>query len=106
MVGTLRWGDAVYGYAVGSKRQDLSYDRRDSASFVPKGRVVEPAFSWNGDRRPAVPWQDMVIYEMHVRGFTMNHPDVPPQFRGTYGGLCRAPVIEYCRKLSPAPGPI
>jgi glycogen operon protein len=99
IIGAFRWSDAVYGYAVGSKRQDLSYDRRDSASFVPKGRVVEPAFSWNGDRRPAVPWQDMVIYEMHVRGFTMNHPDVPPQFRGTYGGLCRAPVIEYLQRL-------
>ncbi|TFZ01460.1 glycogen debranching protein GlgX [Ramlibacter rhizophilus] len=98
-VGRLRWSDALYGYSIGSKRQDLSFDRRDSASFVPKARVVDSAFSWNDDRPPAVPWEDMVIYEMHVRGLTMRHPDVPAKLRGTYAGLSCAPVIDYLRRL-------
>ena len=99
LIGQLRWGDALYGYIVGSKRGDLSFDRRDSAPLMPKARVLEPAFTWGEDRRPAIPWQDMVIYEMHVRGFTMRHPDVPSQLRGTYAGLGSAPVVEYLKRL-------
>ncbi len=99
LIGRLRWGDALYGYTVGSKRGDLSFDRRDSAALMPKCRVLEPAFTWGDDRRPAVPWEDMVIYELHVRGFTMTHPDVPPHLRGTYAGLGSAPVVEYLQRL-------
>lgn len=99
LVGQLRWGDALYGYTIGSKREDLSFDRRDSAPLMPKSRVLEPAFTWGDDRRPPIPWQDMVIYELHVRGFTMTHPEVPPQLRGTYAGLGCAPVIEYLKRL-------
>ena len=65
--------------------QDLSFDRRDSAAFMPKGRVLETAFTWGEDRRPEVPWQDMVIYELHVRGFTMTHPGMCPS-------TCAAPT--------------
>jgi isoamylase len=99
LTGRLRWSDALYGYTVGSRRQDLSFDKRDSAAMVPKARVTDSAFSWHGDHRPSVPWQDMVIYEMHVRGFTMNHPGVPPRLRGTYAGLSSAPVIDELRRL-------
>jgi isoamylase len=99
LVGQLRWGDALYGYTVGGKREDLSFDRRDSAAFMPKGRVLETAFTWGDDRRPSVPWQDMVIYEMHVRGFTMRHPDVPSDLRGTYAALGCAPVVDYLKRL-------
>ncbi len=99
MIGQLRWGDALYGYTVGSKREDLSFDRRDSAMLMPKGRVLETAFTWGDDRPPTIPWQDMVIYELHVRGFTMTHPDVPSALRGTYAGLGCAPVIDYLRRL-------
>jgi glycogen operon protein len=99
LIGQLRWGDALYGYTIGSKRADLSFDRRDSASLMPKSRVLEPAFTWGDDRRPVVPWQDMVIYELHVRGFTMTHPAVPAQLRGTYAGLGCAPIIDYLKRL-------
>jgi isoamylase len=99
LIGQLRWGDALYAYTVGSKREDLSFDRRDSAPLMPKCRVLEPAFTWGEDRRPSVPWQDMVIYEMHVRGFTMRHPGVPPQLRGTFAALGCAPVVEYLKRL-------
>jgi isoamylase len=98
-VGQLRWSDALYGYTIGSKRQDLSFDRRDSAAFMPKGRVLETAFTWGADRPPDIARQDMVIYEMHVRGFTMQHPAVPEDLRGTYAALATAPVIEYLQRL-------
>ncbi|MCC7327646.1 MAG: glycogen debranching protein GlgX [Burkholderiales bacterium] len=99
IVGSLRWSDALYGYTVGHKRGDLSFDRRDSAQGMPKSKVIDPAFTWGDDRPPNVPWHHMVIYEMHVRGFTMQHPEVPPPLRGTYAGLATAPVIEYLRRL-------
>ena len=77
IVGALRWSDAQFGYTLGHKREDLSYDRRDSARGMPKCKVVDPAFTWGDDRRPDVPWHEMVIYELHVRGYTMQHPDIP-----------------------------
>ena len=98
-VGMLRWSDALYGYTIGHRRDDLSFDRRDSAALMPKGRVLESAFTWGDDHRPQVPWKDMVIYELHVRGFTMRHPDVPAPLRGTYAGLGSAPVIDYLQRL-------
>ncbi|MEO8079928.1 MAG: glycogen debranching protein GlgX [Caldimonas sp.] len=99
LTGELRWSDALYGYTVGSKRQDLAFDRRDSAPFMPKCRVLETAFTWGDDRPPAVPWHDMVIYELHVRGFTRTHPGVPEKLRGTYAALGTAPVIDYLQRL-------
>jgi glycogen operon protein len=99
VVGALRWGDALYGYTIGHRREDLSFDRRDSAALMPKGRVLESAFTWGDDRRPYVPWKDMIIYELHVRGFTMRHPDVPTALRGTYAGLGSAPVVDYLQRL-------
>ncbi len=99
IAGAPRWSDALYGYTVGSKREDLSFDRRDSAPGMPRCKVIDPAFTWGDDRRPEVPWHDMVIYEAHVRGLTMRHPEVPPALRGTYAGLASAPVIEHLRRL-------
>ena len=71
---------------MGNARADLSFDRRDNALGMPKCRVVDPAFTWGDDRPPRTGWHDTVIYELHVRGLTMQHPDVPPQLRGTYAG--------------------
>jgi glycogen operon protein len=99
IVGAVRWSDALFSYTVGHKRADLSFDRRDSAGGMPKCKVIDPAFTWGDDRRPVVPWHEMVIYELHVRGFTMLHPEVPPPLRGTYAGLATAPVIDYLQRL-------
>jgi isoamylase len=99
LVGSLRWHDALFGYRVGHADGDLSFDRRDSAPFMPRCKVVETAFSWGRDQSPDIPWNETVIYEVHVRGFTMRHPEVPPAFRGTYAGLSSAPVIDYLRQL-------
>ena len=97
--GQVRWSDALFGYTIGSKREDLSFDRRDSARGMPKCKVIDPAFTWGEDRRPSVPWNDMIIYETHVRGFTMRNAEVPPAMRGTYAGLASAPSIEYLKRL-------
>jgi isoamylase len=62
-------------------------------------QVVDTAFSWGDDRAPHTPWHDTVIYELHVKGFTQQHPQVPEQLRGTYAALASAPVIDYLKKL-------
>ena len=99
IVGPLRWTDAHFGYRIGHRNADLSFDRRDNAAGMPKCRVVDAAFTWGDDRSPNIPWSEMVIYEMHVKGFTQNHPDVPKQLRGTYAGLSTAPVIDHLKRL-------
>ncbi len=99
IAGQLRWSDAHFGYRVGARREDLSFDPRDNASGMPKSQVIDPAFTWGDDRRPNIPWQDMVIYEMHAKGYTQLHPDVPQQLRGTYSGIATAPVIEHLKRL-------
>ena len=98
-VGELTWHDALYGYIVGDPEGDLSFDPRNSAPYMPKCRVLEPAFTWGNDRGPGIPWHDMVVYEMHVRGFSMRHPEVPEPLRGSYAALASAPAISYLRKL-------
>jgi len=99
IVGSLRWHDALFGYRFGHADLDLSFDRRDSAPYMPRCKVIEPAFTWGDDRAPNVPWSDIVIYELHVRGFTQRHPGVLPELRGTFGGLACAQVIEYLQRL-------
>jgi len=97
--GTLKWDDALFGYVVGHKQADRSFDTRDSAAFMPKCVVIDPAFTWGLDRPPATPWHETVIYEMHVRGFTMRHPQVVDRARGTIGGLATYEVIAYLKDL-------
>src|SRR5947209_9761997 len=95
----MKWHDSHFGYKIGHKNEDLSFDRRDSAPGMLKGIVVDPAFTWGSDSAPRTPWHRTVIYEMHVRGFTILHPEVPPPLRGTYAGLATAPVIDYLKRL-------
>jgi isoamylase len=97
--GQLRWSDAHFGYRVGHAKEDLSFDKHDNAPGIPKCRVIDPAFTWGDDRPPRTSFHDTVIYELHVRGFTMRHPEVPPELRGTYAGLATAPVIDHLLRL-------
>jgi len=97
--GTLRWSDGHFGYRIGHKLEDMSFDRRDNAAGMPKSKVIDPAFTWGADRPPRIPWHESIIYELHVRGFTQRHPDIPEALRGTYAGLATAPAIEHLRHL-------
>jgi len=97
--GALVWSDAHFGYRTGHAKADLSFDRRDSAPGTPKCRVIDPAFTWGDDRPPHIPWHDTVIYEAHVRGLSIRHPEVPPPLRGTYAGVATAPVVDHLVRL-------
>ncbi|MDT8386008.1 MAG: glycogen debranching protein GlgX [Thiogranum sp.] len=99
ITGQLRWNDALFGYRVGHERADLGVDRRDSAHGIPKCKVIDSAFTWGDDERLRTPWHDTIIYELHVKGFTQQHPDIPKPLRGTYAGLASAPAIEYLQRL-------
>ncbi len=99
LYGHVRWTDANFGYRLGSSRADLSFDRRDNAAAMPKCVVVDTAFTWGEDRRLYTRWHEMVVYEMHVRGFTIKNPLVPPELRGTFAGLSSQSTIEYLTRL-------
>ena len=97
--GSLQWHDALHGYRVGDPAEDLAPDETDSAPFMPRSVAIDPAFSWGDDRRPRTPWHKTVIYELHVKGFTARHPDVPRPLRGTYAGLAAPAAVEYLARL-------
>ncbi|MGE3840310.1 MAG: glycogen debranching protein GlgX [Vicinamibacterales bacterium] len=94
-----QWSDEMFGYRIGDPSADLSYDPRDNAAHAPLAAVVDPAFNWGDDRRPNRPWQDTVIYELHVKGFTRLHPALPEQVRGTYSALTFEPVLTHLERL-------
>ncbi|HVY82516.1 MAG TPA: glycogen debranching protein GlgX [Steroidobacteraceae bacterium] len=98
-VGELRWDHAVFGYPIGSDKADLGFDDRDSAPFMPKCVVVDQEFDWKGNRKPLVAWDQTIVYETHVRGFTKRHPQVPERLRGTFAGLAVQDVIDYIKSL-------
>jgi isoamylase len=99
VVGRLKWNDVLFGYAVGDKLQDLTMDKRDSSAGMLKSRVIDSSFTWGDDKLLRTPWHDTIIYELHVKGFTSLHPEVPPEMRGTYAALATEPVIEYLKRL-------
>jgi glycogen operon protein len=99
LIGELKWRPAIFGYRLRSRDKDLSFDDRDSARLVPKCRVIDPAFTWGPERRPGISWEQMVIYEMHVRGFTMLHHCISEELRGTFAGLGDPNVISYLTSL-------
>ncbi len=95
--GEMQWHPAVYGFA--GVETDDQPSQEDSAPFVPKCVVVDPAFDWQGDHPPAIPWRNTIIYETHVKGFTQLHPDIPQAHRGTYLGLAHPAAIAYLQRL-------
>ena len=95
--GGVEWNDAVYGYRLGGSPDARS--RANSARYVPKSVVTSPWFDWGNDRLPRTPWHQTVIYEAHVKGLTIRHPDVPPSLRGSYSALGRPEVIDHLKAL-------
>ena len=103
-VGELKWSPEVFGYRLedggdGGEEADLTFDERDSAAFMPKCVVVDTHFEWTHPTRPRVPWDQVIFYETHVRGYTKRHPMVPENKRGTFAGLTEDAVIEHLTAL-------
>ncbi|MGE3509406.1 MAG: glycogen debranching protein GlgX [Vicinamibacterales bacterium] len=96
---TTRWSDEMFGYRVGDPDEDLTMDTRDSAPFAPLAAVIDPAFTWGDDRPLRTPWHNTVIYEVHVKGLTKLHPDIPESLRGTYEALTTAPALKHLKQL-------
>ena len=96
--GQLTWGPELFGHRKESG-DDTLFDTRDSAGHMPKCVVIDPAFTWSRERSPHVPWERTVLYETHVRGFTMQHPAVPAALRGTFSGLAVKEVVDHMKAL-------
>ncbi len=99
IAGTIQWHDALFGYELGHEDQDLSFSEVDSAPYIPKSAVIDPNFDWEDDKPPAIPYHKTIIYEMHVKGFTQMHPDIPENIRGKYAGLAHPATIKYLKEL-------
>ena len=95
--GLVRWDPALYSYPLGG--DDLTIETTDSAAFVPRSVVTNPWFDWGDDRQLRRPWHETVVYELHVKGFTARHPDIPDELRGTYAGLAHPAAIAHLRSL-------
>jgi isoamylase len=89
----------LYAYELGNPAQDLSRNDADSASLMPRSIVSDSRFDWGDDQQPLTYWHDTVIYEVHVKGFTARHPNIPPAIRGTYAGLAHPAAIEHLTRL-------
>ena len=99
IAGSVKWHDALFAYEIGNPDADLSYSELDSAPFVPKSVVIDPAFDWGDDQPLRIPYHQSVIYEAHVRGFTKLNPDIPENIRGSYAALGHPVTIEYLKSL-------
>ncbi len=96
--GAVAWSDAVFPYPLGEGNDERASEA-DSAPYVPRSVVVNPFFDWGHDQPPRRSWHETVVYEMHAKGFTKRHPEVPPELRGTYAGLATRPVVDYLTGL-------
>jgi isoamylase len=99
--GSVAWDAAnVLAYTPdGTEHADLEPDDEDDAEAIPKSVVIDPGFDWEGDAPPRTPWNETVIYETHVKGYTMRHPAVRDDLRGTYAGLASAEALGYLKRL-------
>jgi isoamylase len=95
--GAVEWDEAVFAHHFDDP--DGSFNDADSAPFVPKSLVVDPAFDWEDDRHPQTPWHETVIYETHIKGLTARHTGIPKRLRGTYAGLAHPEITGYLTDL-------
>jgi isoamylase len=99
ITGDVQWTAETYGYDALHPEKDLVRSSTDSAPFVPKCVVLDPTFTWGDDRPPRTPLSKTLIYECHVKGMTVRHPDIPEHLRGTYLGLASSPILEHLSSL-------
>jgi len=99
VAGGINWDSPLFSYKMGDPAADLSSDQQDDAAGVPKSVVTTSHFDWENDRPPLTLLHDTILYEVHVKGFTASHPEIPQELRGTYAGLAHPVAIEYLKKL-------
>ncbi len=99
IAGSIEWDNSLFGYDIGNPGEDLSFSETDSAPFLSKCVVIDPAFDWEGDQPLRIENHKTIIYEAHVRGLTKNHPEIPEAIRGTYAGIAHPVVIKHLKEL-------
>ena len=99
IAGSINWHDSLFAYEIGHEEEDLSFSETDSAPFLPKCVVVDPAYDWEGDELLNIPLHKSIIYELHTKGFTQQFPDIPHELKGTYSGLVHPSSIAYLKSL-------
>ena len=99
IAGNIEWHDHLFGYEMGHEQKDLSFSTHNSAPYVPKSVVVDDGFDWEGDRPPGTPYHKTVIYEMHVKGFSQLHPEIPENIRGSFAAIATPAAISYLKEL-------
>ena len=99
IAGRIDWDNSMFAYKLGAEEEDFAVCDLDSAAHVPKAVVIDTAFDWGNDKSPGCPLSELMIYEVHVTGFTKMCPDVPEELRGTYAGVGSTAAIDYLKKL-------
>ena len=99
IAGSIDWNDALFAYEIGNPDEDLSFSENDSAPFIPKSVVIDPTFDWGDDQSLKIPYHQSIIYETHVKGFTMLNNEIPENIRGTYAALAHPVTINYLKEL-------
>jgi glycogen operon protein len=99
IAGQVNWDAPVFGYRLGDPKADVSFDDQDSAWGMPKSVVTSVHFAWENDRPPSVPMDESIVYEVHVKGFTARHPEIPERLRGTYAALGTDVCIDYLKRI-------
>ena len=100
LVGDVEWNEAHFAYDMLHEDKDLTFDKRDSAPFMPKCRVVNPnEFDWQDNNRPTIPWSQAIIYETHVKGFTQLNSALPQALRGNFEGMGHKATVDYIKNL-------
>jgi len=97
--GIIKVNDDLFGYEIGHPDEDLSYSEIDSAPSMAKCVVIDTKFNWENDKSPNIPYHQSIIYELHVKGFTKLHPDIPEEIRGTYAAIGHPVTINYLKEL-------
>src|SRR5262249_8590447 len=99
LAGTVDWEQPVFGYVLGGEDEDLAIDERDAAAGGARGGRRDPEYGWAGDELLRIPLNRSIIYEVHIKGFTARHPDVPQELRGTYAGLTSKQALDHLKRL-------
>ncbi len=95
----VKWNKDIFAYNMDDPEADLSFNANDDAEYVPKSVVMSDNFDWRGVTSPHYPWNKTVIYETHVKGFTMAREDIDERIRGTYLGISSPRMVQYLKDL-------